>query len=210
MFNHDILAPGIVSYKNVLQDTESFIKKIEDYIKDKTLTWSDTIQHSEYENKEFKKIRECKRISLPAYDDNELLVKNSSLPVIDNISARKYAQLSIHNFLNKSLYGCINDYKKNNKALDWSKSEGWQILKYEKDDYFENHVDDMKQNPRTVSMVFYLNDNYEGGEIEFSKFNLNIKPEKNEMILFPSNYIYGHKAKPVISGVKYVIVGWWN
>jgi predicted 2-oxoglutarate/Fe(II)-dependent dioxygenase YbiX len=50
-----------------------------------------------------------------------------------------------------------------------------------------------------------LNDDYEGGEINFPRFNLKIKPEKNSLILFPSNYVYNHSAEPVKNGTKYAI-----
>ena len=59
-------------------------------------------------------------------------------------------------------------------------------------------------------MCFYLNEDYHGGEIEFTRFNLKIKPKENQMIIFPSNYIYNHVVNPVIKGKRYVIVGWWN
>jgi predicted 2-oxoglutarate/Fe(II)-dependent dioxygenase YbiX len=59
-------------------------------------------------------------------------------------------------------------------------------------------------------MSFYLNEDYEGGEIEFGRFNLKIKPKANQMIMFPSNYIYNHTVHPVVSGTRYAVVAWWN
>jgi predicted 2-oxoglutarate/Fe(II)-dependent dioxygenase YbiX len=59
-------------------------------------------------------------------------------------------------------------------------------------------------------MSFYLNDEYEGGEIEFSRFGLNVKPKANQAIFFPSNYVYNHTVHPVTSGTRYAVVGWWE
>ena len=94
--------------------------------------------------------------------------------------------------------------------MAWSSNEGWQILKYGVGQHFVNHVDDSKGYPRTVSMSFYLNDNYEGGEIEFPRFGIQVKPEANQLIMFPSNYVYNHVVNPVTKGTRYAIVGWFE
>jgi predicted 2-oxoglutarate/Fe(II)-dependent dioxygenase YbiX len=54
----------------------------------------------------------------------------------------------------------------------------------------------------------YLNDDYEGGEVEFVNFGIKIKPQPGMLLLFPSTYPYAHIAHPVTSGVKYAIVTW--
>jgi Rps23 Pro-64 3,4-dihydroxylase Tpa1-like proline 4-hydroxylase len=59
-------------------------------------------------------------------------------------------------------------------------------------------------------MSFFLNDDYEGGEIEFTRFGLSIKPKANQAVFFPSNYVYSHSVNSVVSGVRYSIVGWWE
>jgi predicted 2-oxoglutarate/Fe(II)-dependent dioxygenase YbiX len=59
-------------------------------------------------------------------------------------------------------------------------------------------------------MSYFLNDNYEGGEIEFDHFNLKIKPKENQAVFFPSNYVYSHKVHPVTEGIRYSVVGWWE
>jgi predicted 2-oxoglutarate/Fe(II)-dependent dioxygenase YbiX len=58
----------------------------------------------------------------------------------------------------------------------------------------------------TVSLVAYLNDEYEGGEIYFRLQELNIKPKAGDLIVFPSTFAYPHRAMPVKSGVKYSLV----
>jgi predicted 2-oxoglutarate/Fe(II)-dependent dioxygenase YbiX len=61
---------------------------------------------------------------------------------------------------------------------------------------------------RCVSALCYLNDDYEGGELEFTNFNVKIKPLPGMLILFPSNYAYRHVAHPIKSGTKYSLVTW--
>ena len=51
----------------------------------------------------------------------------------------------------------------------------------------------------------YLNDNYEGGEIYFPDYDLIIKPEVGELILFPGTDRYIHGVKKVTKGNRLVI-----
>jgi len=55
------------------------------------------------------------------------------------------------------------------------------------------------------TFVFYLNDDYEGGEITFPEYDLNIKPTKGLAIMFPGETL--HKVEPVISGTRYIFGG---
>ena len=57
-----------------------------------------------------------------------------------------------------------------------------------------------------LSSLFYLNDDYEGGELYFDKFNLKIKPKAGDLYLFPSTYLFSHASLPVTEGTKYSIV----
>jgi hypothetical protein len=86
--------------------------------------------------------------------------------------------------------------------------EPYGLLRYSGGEQYGFHYDGGTDSKRSISVLIYLNDNYEGGEIEFPNFNLKIKPKAGTLILFPSNYAYGHIAHPVTSGTKYVIVTW--
>jgi hypothetical protein len=54
------------------------------------------------------------------------------------------------------------------------------------------------------SLVAYINDDYEGGEIHFPNQNITIKPKAGSMIMFPSQLPYLHEVKPIISGTRYM------
>jgi predicted 2-oxoglutarate/Fe(II)-dependent dioxygenase YbiX len=89
-------------------------------------------------------------------------------------------------------------------GVDVKKMEGWCLLKYDEGDFFVAHTDDSHEFPRNISMVYYGNDDYIGGEIEFIYFNnLKIKPKAGELLIFPSSYIYIHQVNKIISGQKY-------
>jgi hypothetical protein len=61
--------------------------------------------------------------------------------------------------------------------------------------------------------VFYLNDNYDGGEISFLELNneqeiiqkIDYKPEQGDLVIFSSNFPIYHGVKQVLKGEKYII-----
>lgn len=59
------------------------------------------------------------------------------------------------------------------------------------------------------SMVTYLNDDYEGGELHFRNQNITIKPKAGSLVLFPSQQPYEHESKPVTKGEKYMFTSHW-
>ena len=87
-----------------------------------------------------------------------------------------------------------------------TKEEAFNFIKYEPGHHFMEHHDHGYSYNCVVSLVAYINDDYEGGEIYFRLQNLEIKPEAGDLVIFPSNYMYPHQAKPVKSGTKYSIV----
>jgi hypothetical protein len=83
-----------------------------------------------------------------------------------------------------------------------------QLLRYGPKQKFHDHIDDHPFFTRRISLTFYLNEEYEGGDVEFPRFNLKFKAKKNQLLMFPSNFVYNHEVHPVTSGVRYVIVQW--
>jgi predicted 2-oxoglutarate/Fe(II)-dependent dioxygenase YbiX len=61
---------------------------------------------------------------------------------------------------------------------------------------------------RDLSMLIYLNDDYEGGELSFYKLNYQIRPRAGAVVMFPSDHRYLHQAEKVTKGVRYAIVSW--
>ncbi len=85
--------------------------------------------------------------------------------------------------------------------------EAFNFVKYDgAGTHFKVHADHGPAYVTTVSVVAYINDDYEGGEIYFPRFNLTIKPGKGDIVVFPSTYVYEHASNDMISGTKYAIV----
>lgn len=91
-----------------------------------------------------------------------------------------------------------------------------QLLSYDLNGHYDEHNDceDYVNNvltrviDRDITAIFYLNDNYTGGELEFTKLGLTYKPKKNSMIVFPSYYEFSHRVHPVTSGTRISLVCW--
>ena len=66
--------------------------------------------------------------------------------------------------------------------------------------------------PRTLSAIYLINDDYEGGNLIFgipgSDQILKIERVKNRMIVWPSNFLYPHTVEPIIKGTRYSMVSW--
>ena len=72
------------------------------------------------------------------------------------------------------------------------------------------HVDSYgDERSPVISVVAYLNDDYQGGELYFPNQNIKIKPEPGSIVVFPSIAPYFHASLPIVSGVKYMIPGFW-
>lgn len=84
--------------------------------------------------------------------------------------------------------------------------EAFNFVRYGEGQHFQYHHDHGFSYNCTTSLVAYLNDDYDGGELSFSLQKLDIKPVAGDLYVFPSNYMYPHSAKVVKKGLKYSIV----
>ena len=84
---------------------------------------------------------------------------------------------------------------------------GYEILKYEKGGFYIQHTDDNKDFPRRISISLLINDEYEGGEMQFFK-NYKVQGKIGSAIVFPSNFCYPHEVLPIESGTRYSIITW--
>lgn len=84
--------------------------------------------------------------------------------------------------------------------------ESFNFIKYNKGQHFQYHHDHGFSYNCTVSLVAYLNDDYKGGGLHFQHQNLHYTPVAGDLVIFPSNYMYSHRAMPVEDGTKYSLV----
>jgi hypothetical protein len=75
----------------------------------------------------------------------------------------------------------------------------------EQGDWVANHTPQ-----RDVSAIYYLNDEFEGGEIVFELQQLVVKPGRGLLLAFPSDADHVHEILPVRSGVRYTTPIWFT
>lgn len=91
--------------------------------------------------------------------------------------------------------------------------EAIQLLRYGVGQLYDWHSDQVLESGtfghgRTMSVVLYLNDDFEGGFTEFVDKPRKAKP--GEALFFPSCWTYAHTATPVKEGTKYAIATWYH
>jgi len=85
--------------------------------------------------------------------------------------------------------------------------EAFNFVKYDgAGTHFKIHADHGPAYVTTISIVAYINEDYEGGDLYFPRFDLTIKPKKGDVVIFPSTFIYEHASNDMIAGTKYSIV----
>jgi predicted 2-oxoglutarate/Fe(II)-dependent dioxygenase YbiX len=106
-------------------------------------------------------------------------------------------------------------------GIEVYQSEIPQLLSYEVGGHYLPHVDSespwiapngemiwKKLVDRDLSIVLYLNDDFEGGDFIFPDLKIRVKPEPGMLVCFPSNHYYKHGVEPVTRGKRYSIVCW--
>ena len=127
--------------------------------------------------------------------------------IAESKDLEKFINLDITNLFFEYFNPIEEDYKRYyGVAAEWHDVYG--VVKYDVGQECLIHIDDGPVYHRRISVVYYLNDNYTGGEINFPRFNIKFKPKANDLILFPSTYVYNHSVSPIIEGSRYCVVSW--
>jgi hypothetical protein len=85
------------------------------------------------------------------------------------------------------------------------------INKYDEGAFMGSHVDFNEDNYYLAyTIVVYLNDDYEGGELYFNDLDITIKPEAGSIIMYPSSAPYSHQSLKVLKGRKILITHHWQ
>jgi Rps23 Pro-64 3,4-dihydroxylase Tpa1-like proline 4-hydroxylase len=192
------IAPGIVIYSDVIPNSENLYKDIEEGMAYAGFNWNAAAVKESTDPMINKKTRDTSTFGVPykgKIEEVEIQSKqNAFLNSFNNIFFKYFDSIE-KDYMNS--YGIF---------ADWHDIYG--ILKYGEGQQFTNHIDDHPSYHRRISTVYYLNENYTGGEINFPRFDITLKPKANQMIVFPSTYVYNHSVSPVIEGERYAVVSW--
>jgi len=116
--------------------------------------------------------------------------------ILVNVFRQYQAETNIHTRINASQIVTLN------------------VLKYEKGGFYIPHSDSHAIYPRTISVVYFLNNDYEGGELVFHtpdrecKEMFRVKAAPGRAVLWPSNFLYPHSVTKVTKGRRYALVSW--
>lgn len=102
------------------------------------------------------------------------------------------------------------------QSIEWFEQP--EVLRYEPGGYYLHHSDAYylvleerawrKAVDRDISLLLYLNDGFEGGELDFKRLFYRLRPKTGMLVWFPSDVRYEHMAMPVVSGRRYCLVSW--
>jgi predicted 2-oxoglutarate/Fe(II)-dependent dioxygenase YbiX len=192
------IAPGIIVYSDVIPNSENLYKDIEEGMVSANILWQVASVKESDDVKVNTMTRNTQTIGIPY---------KGQIEDPSNGTFNEAFEINLNNMFFEHFDPVERDYMGHyGVASEWHDVYG--ILKYGEGQFFTNHIDDHKDYHRRVSTVYYLNDNYTGGEINFPRFDITFKPKANQMIVFPSIYVYNHSVSPVIKGERYAVVSW--
>jgi predicted 2-oxoglutarate/Fe(II)-dependent dioxygenase YbiX len=61
-----------------------------------------------------------------------------------------------------------------------------------------------------IAGLFYINDDYEGGELYFPNQGIQFKPKAGAAYFFPGDMNYIHGITPIESGIRYTVPFFWT
>jgi prolyl 4-hydroxylase len=142
----------------------------------------------------------------------------------DSIRKSETAWLSKNDPVIKEIYKRFS----NHYNFTINNAEDLQVVKYEPGGFYNDHHDSCcddndhcrdfarKSGQRVLTILMYLNDDFEGGYTNFPNIGINLKADKYGGIVFYPLEMGGnrchpkalHKGTPVTSGIKYVCNLW--
>lgn len=187
--NKEYLFHGIWVYRDVIKKEFNLTQKVENIIEKNNLEWQEAYVGFKEKIPEY---RDCFDFKIRKIDQPN---KSEVTLQLDKIWDKAYY----------AMHPAAKDYcdMYNIEMKYW---EAMNFIKYGPGQHFQEHADHGWSYICTVSLVAYPNDDYEGGELSFGKLGISFKPKAGDLYVFPSTYLFSHRAMPVISGTKYSIV----
>lgn len=188
MLDKEVLAPGIILYRADKDHAKRIVEMIK-LVDDEKWNKAGVVNTDTYDG-EFSESRVCSDFGL---------VENMKDPQMN----------ALYQEIDSWVDGIIEDYRQT-LSVERLVTGPYIVLKYTEGGKFDNHVDDGKKYPRTVSMSAYLNEEFDDGEIEFPLFNIKHKPKTGDVVMFCSAFPYMHRVNPVKNGIRYTVVNWYR
>ena len=81
-----------------------------------------------------------------------------------------------------------------------------EVKKYHINGYYEAHVnnDEAEDHESLVVIIMFPNDDYEGGEVVLTDYQVKYKPKKGDVLMFPATYL--NESLPATKTNKYEVL----
>lgn len=191
------IALGVVVYSDIVDNYEGLVDHIETFVSSGVVSWQAAPLGNGIEKYIDKDILDVDILTIGHPDKKD---KDDQAEVL---SFKKNLQSTFYKSFNLAEQDYNQEY-----GLACNSHERYSILKYKTGQSFGNHVDSDGDIKRIVSGVYYFNDDYVGGELTFHRLGITYKPKANDLVLFPSNYLYNHSISKVLEGTRYSMVYW--
>lgn len=116
----------------------------------------------------------------------------------------------IDNKLYEIIKNVIEEYRQLHPEFDLEICEdtGYELLRYEVGDFYIEHSDSFKEQPRALTVIIAMNNNFEGGQIGMFQRELIHDLDVGDVLVFPSNFMYPHEILPVTKGTRFSMITW--
>lgn len=114
------------------------------------------------------------------------------------------------------MQGFIRAARITGRTLEWFETP--RILRYAPGGFYHRHSDSCqvvrsnnawyKVRDRDLSLLLYLNEDFTGGGLTFIHFDFHYRPRTGDLLVFPSDNRYEHRAEKVLSGLRYAVASW--
>lgn len=196
--NWNEIGPGIVLVDNI-GNGKKYIENIEGHVSAGRLSWVSDV------NKEIDEDVDKKAMST-MYIQNirRIGTKDPKKP-----TGRELLHEEIYDRFDKDFTLAYQKYIQTFR-VPVTQKEDYEILKYNEGNFFIDHVDDSLFMARRVSVVYYFNDDYEGGELYFPQHGIEFQPVAGAAYFFPGDMNYTHGVRPVTAGNRFTSPFFWT
>jgi Rps23 Pro-64 3,4-dihydroxylase Tpa1-like proline 4-hydroxylase len=168
------------------------------------------IENFFYRHKEFKSfiLDEINKLSFDNYQNNPLKKDESNsydflIKPVDKSNEKLY---EIVYDLNEHMLETLNKTLDAKHVSQWEDSSYCGIVTcYNPGNFFMDHNDTIyveEDKKMTYTCVYYVNEDFDGGNLFFPSLNLTVKPIENSLVLIPSELI--HRAEEIKNGKKII------
>lgn len=181
----------IVIYKNFIsnKNCKSIIKLLNYKVKNNTMSWMPISFYESYSSN----LPKDYDYDLKKFKLSETFFSDTEKRIIDGIA-------SVHSLNTDSIFKI-----------------GYHTQKWEPGAYARPHSDNTDMNGNYGAFersryagFLYLNDNFDGGLLKFTKQNIEIKPEIGLFVAFHGGFRNIHEVTMITKGTRYTIGSFWD